>query len=187
MTTIPIPIVNTPRLTLIEMTANDLDSWAHLIFADSEVMQYMPGSVTHPHARATHRLGEISTDWREHGYGVWKVIERSSGAFAGYCGLGYLPETNETEIDYGFARPHWGKGYATEAVRASLKFAVDYTKIQRVIGLVMPGNKASANVLVKCGFAFVKCAAYFGYELDCYEINRGKFTQAELSPGKNDK
>lgn len=44
------------------------------------------------------------------------------------------------------------RGYMTEAVKAVCRFAFDSLLLHRIEGNVMPENKASAAVLLKCGF-----------------------------------
>jgi len=63
--------------------------------------------------------------WRERGYGVWAVEDLTTGTFAGHCGLRFLEEVGETEVYYAFAKPFWGRGLATEAVGATVRFGFD--------------------------------------------------------------
>ena len=49
------------------------------------------------------------------------------------------------------ARDHWGKGYATEAGRASIDFAYNELGWQRVVHVILAGNEPSAAVAQKLG------------------------------------
>ena len=51
---------------------------------------------------------------------------------------------------------HAGRGFATELVRASLALAFDELALPEVWAFTRPANRASARVLQKCGFAFVR-------------------------------
>ena len=97
----------------------------------------------------------------------------------GWCGLGYLEESDETELLYMLDMPHWGKGIASEAAKASLRYAFESTDLIRVIALSFPENIGSQKVLEKSGLQFVKEGAYFGHQLLCYEILRDLFTPDE--------
>ncbi len=55
------------------------------------------------------------------------------------------------EIGYWLGRPYWGRGYATEAVRAMTAFAAD---LGPVIANHFVDNPASGRVLQKAGFAY---------------------------------
>jgi ribosomal-protein-alanine N-acetyltransferase len=55
-------------------------------------------------------------------------------------------------IGYCFDEPAWGKGYATEAVRAMLHWAYQALDLNRVEAELDTRNAASARVLEKLGF-----------------------------------
>ncbi|CCQ11614.1 Acetyltransferase [Pseudoalteromonas luteoviolacea B = ATCC 29581] len=63
-----------------------------------------------------------------------------------------LHEGKEREVGYLFLPSAQGKGYATEALNASIEFAVQHQGAERFIAVVSEGNTASMRVLEKCGF-----------------------------------
>jgi RimJ/RimL family protein N-acetyltransferase len=81
------------------------------------------------------------------------VFLRTAGApqLVGTVGFGRRP-TGETEFGYWIARPHWGRGYATEAGRAALDLARDSLRLGKVNGSHFLDNPASGRVLEKLGF-----------------------------------
>jgi [ribosomal protein S5]-alanine N-acetyltransferase len=58
------------------------------------------------------------------------------------------------EIGYWLGETHWGKGIATEAVKALVDYAFENTDLVRIYGIVFSPNKASAAVLENAGFRF---------------------------------
>jgi RimJ/RimL family protein N-acetyltransferase len=80
------------------------------------------------------------------------IFERTSAEprLIGSCGLGRRP-SGAVELGYWIARPHWGRGFATEACSALIDIA-------RTLGLPsleashFIDNPASARVLEKLGF-----------------------------------
>ena len=79
------------------------------------------------------------------------VVERTSSRVRG--GLSLLERApGLVEIGYCFARPVWGLGYATEAVRRAVQFARIRFAGAELFGLVTPGNAASERVLLRNGF-----------------------------------
>ena len=57
------------------------------------------------------------------------------------------------EIGYWLGREHWGRGLATEAVRAFGRWAfAAYPELRRLEAGVFAGNDASARVLAKAGY-----------------------------------
>lgn len=58
--------------------------------------------------------------WEQYGYGNWGVLSDGEEHITGWVGLQWVSELNEAEVGFLLDRPYWGKGYATEAARASL-------------------------------------------------------------------
>ena len=80
------------------------------------------------------------------------IFERTDAApkLVGSCGLGRRP-SGSVELGYWIARPHWGRGYATEAARALIDIA-RALGFSRLEGSHFLDNPASARVLEKLGF-----------------------------------
>jgi RimJ/RimL family protein N-acetyltransferase len=164
-----IPEIETDRLRLRAFTPDDLDD-LHMVFGDTDVMKYISGG--EPRTREATRTGMLRTveGWRERGFGLWAVMEKASGCVIGYCGLIYLEGTTEVELAYGLAKSSWGKGFATEAARASLKFGFEELKMKRIVAVVNHENEASQRVLEKLGMKYTKDAHHYDADLMYYEI-----------------
>jgi [ribosomal protein S5]-alanine N-acetyltransferase len=76
------------------------------------------------------------------------------GEAAGGVGIHPLADVyrGTAEIGYWLAEPYWGKGIATEAVRAIIPVAFGQSGIVRIQAGIFSGNPASMRVLEKCGF-----------------------------------
>ena len=81
--------------------------------------------------------------------GVW---ERDSGELVGDCSLHFDEGFGEWELSYGFRRDSWGRGYATEAARAVVRYGFEELGIEKIVADVLPGKVQSMRVLEKCGF-----------------------------------
>ena len=88
----------------------------------------------------------------------------------------------EVELGYWIARDHWGKGIATEAGEAMLRFARDTLRLPRLVSGHFLDNPASGRVLRKLGFQPAgaiarRHSAARGEEVPCaefvIELNRG--------------
>ena len=93
----------------------------------------------------------IYPDFDEVGYGRWACILKETKAVIGFCGLKYLTDLNAVDLGYRFFPEHWGKGYATEACRASVRFGFEVLELEHIIAMVLPENRASIRVLEKIG------------------------------------
>ena len=94
----------------------------------------------------------LRTD-RAAGEPAFLMFLRTAGApqFVGTVGLGRRPN-GETEFGYWIARPHWGRGYATEAGRAALSLARHSLRLRTIGAGHFLDNPASGRVLQKLGF-----------------------------------
>jgi len=63
-----------------------------------------------------------------------------------------------------------GAGIRDEGARAALQFGFKTLGLKQIIGLTHPENKASQNVLLKCGLEYVEQKEYFGMRVYRYQI-----------------
>lgn len=117
--------VETERLILRRPTKADLHDWAALVFADSEVIRYMPKRDMTPLERAERALNNYNQLWSEHPVGGWVIINKDHGQLIGSCEIEYLDDTDEYELGYALSRKAWGKGIATEAAAAATRFGFE--------------------------------------------------------------
>ena len=97
--------------------------------------------------------------------------------------IGILVLCDETEdaceIGYGLGSDHWGKGYATEAVRCFLEYLFREKGMQTVYASFFAGNDASRRVMEKCGMRYSHFSenelTYLGVprDLTYYVMQRG--------------
>src|SRR5262245_29621752 len=71
-------------------------------------------------------------------------------------GIGFHPQADvhrlTAEIGYWLGEPFWGRGIATQALRALTEWVFATTPLVRIYAHVFAWNPASARVLEKCGF-----------------------------------
>jgi ribosomal-protein-alanine N-acetyltransferase len=170
-----IPCIETARLFLRPFSSADLENYTQHIFADAEVMRYLPKRDLTPRERAERTLTVFAEHWLLYGFGVWAVTDKVTGHFIGHCGLGQVPEAGEVEVLYSLGRAYWGRGLATEAARASVRFGFSTAKLTRLIALAVPENIASRRVMEHLGFEYEKDAHYFGLDLAYYTLQREHF------------
>jgi ribosomal-protein-alanine N-acetyltransferase len=172
-----IPTITTPRLTLRAFTEADVEPLFQLL-AEPDVLRYFPNPGPPARDRVEKLVARQSAHWAEHGYGWWAVDLRADGAFAGWNGLQYLPETGETEIGYLLGKPFWGKGLATEGARAGLRFGFEELGLEKIVAIVHPDNVASRRVIEKLGMSGRERAHYFGMDVYHYALKRQAFRES---------
>ena len=145
------------------------------ILAGKDVLRYFPRSGALPRERVERMIQGLIAHWQERGYGLWAVENQSSGDLLGRCGLQYLPDTGEVEVDFVLDRDCWGHGYATEAGRAGVCYGFQELGLDRIVGIVHTGNGASQRVLEKLGMVRIERKEFFGMDCYRYAIDRAGF------------
>ena len=94
----------------------------------------------------------------------------------------FFDEQNGTcEIGYGLGSSHWGKGYATEAVKRFLAYLFTERGMQTVTASYFTDNDASRRVMEHCGMTYLRFSEnemeYLGTQRDLtyYALDRDAF------------
>ena len=82
----------------------------------------------------------------------WAIIENSSGNLIGVIELRISPP--KADFGYILGEAYWGRGFASEAARAVVAWAMAQPSIFRVWATCHPGNTASGAVLRKAGLTY---------------------------------
>jgi RimJ/RimL family protein N-acetyltransferase len=142
------PTIETARLLLRPPRREDLDAWAAFM-ADEEAARFMGGSA--PRSIAWRSLAGMAGSWSIEGFGMFSVIERSSGRWVGRLGPWRPEGWPGTEVGWGLARSVWGQGYATEGATAAIDWAFEHLGWADVIHCIAPDNAASQRVAMRLG------------------------------------
>ncbi|HAX70178.1 MAG TPA: GNAT family N-acetyltransferase [Anaerolineales bacterium] len=156
--------LTTERMILRPFTMNDREALL-AITQEPGIFQYFPTKSAWGMEKVERSIQHQTNHWQTFRYGQMAVTLRETGQLMGWCGLEFLPDTNETEVGYLLGHAFWGKGYATEAARVCVEFGKSEIGLKEIIGLTDPLNVASQRVLEKCGLAFTRRQVYFGMEM----------------------
>ena len=147
----------TARLRLRRWRDDDVDALA-AIDADPEVMRWIGDGSARDRAAAGAAIAASEQLWQTRGFGRFAVEIRETGELAGLTGMAVPDDVPDVmpavEIGWRFARAHWGRGIATEAARAALRFAFTEGGLDRLVGVHVVGNDASARIMLKLGMRF---------------------------------
>jgi RimJ/RimL family protein N-acetyltransferase len=117
-----VPTLETQRLTLRKPASQDFTVY-RTFFADAEASRFYGGPMSAD--RAWRVLASDLGHWELRGYGRWSLIERSSGAMIGSCGLWWPEGYPRSELTWWITPGARRKGYASEASRAAIRFGYD--------------------------------------------------------------
>jgi len=142
-------VLSTERLSLRPVTADDHAALlAH--WTQPDVRRFLFDGAVLSATEVTETIEESVSDFAAGGYGIWLIELGSRAGLVGTAGLRPLKESG-LEIFYSLAPDAWGHGYATEAARAVVDFALGFLGLPEVLAEVDEGNTASVAVVKRLG------------------------------------
>ena len=148
-------IIKTRRLILRPVRNGDPDVLHETVFSDNKVMSlaFLGRTFSMPESR---KFVADHFDHDGNGKQPGVLVVADTGEIAGFAGLLQCSVLGEADYEIGFvlARPHWGKGYATEIGTAQIEHGLETIGCSRLLAQVSPANTASISVLRKIGMQF---------------------------------
>lgn len=154
------PLIVTARLALARPRATDLAAIAAIVAPDAMRRHLGPRESTLPDEFA--RLLRNAGSWALYGYGCFVVRLRDTDTVIGVCGVFHswrgfdaavTPSFDDVpEAGWIIAQPHWGQGYAGEAMCAALDWFDRTHGPRSSVCMIEHGNHASFAVARKLGY-----------------------------------
>lgn len=170
-------MLKTDRLFLRPLDKNDVDA-VFAMRSDADTMRYIREPQTR-RAEAESWINLVASLWATDRIGFCAVIEKSSGKFAGWCGLWRLKETNEIEVGYALVKDFRGLGYASEAAEAVLNYGFATLNLKKIVAVARPENHASRGVMERLGMTYDYTGRFYDNDLVHYSITKEEFFNAE--------
>lgn len=147
------PELETARLTLRRLSADDASFLIELL--------NQPSFIAHIGDRGVRTVADAHRYLREgpfamyerFGFGLWHLSQKVDGSPVGLCGLLKRDVLADVDVGYALLPEFWGRGYALEAVNATLAHAASKFGLDRVVAVVSVDNAASIRVLEKAGMS----------------------------------
>ena len=143
-----IPQIETDRLLLRGWRESDVQAVATISF-DEESTRFL-GGVSKPWEPFRAVCGFVG-HWQFRGFGFFAVEEKATGECLGWCGCWRPDGWPGNEIGYGLLKSSCGKGIATEAATASLRWAYEHAGWESAISCIDADNIGSQSVARKLG------------------------------------
>lgn len=144
--------IATGRLRLRQWAESDREPFAAMN-GDAEVMRYFPRALSRSESDALAEREDALIAQR--GWGLWATEVVDGPPFIGFVGLSNVGFdahfTPAVEVGWRLARSFWGRGYATEAATAALRFAFDELGLDEVISFTAAINVRSIAVMERLG------------------------------------
>ncbi len=153
-------IIETERLFLRKFTLNDAPFILELLNTPTW-LQFIGDRNVHSIEDAENYLrnGTLKS-YKENGFGFYAVVEKSETKIIGMCGLIKRDTLPDIDIGFAFLPDLIGKGFGYEAASATLAYAKNSLKIDRIIAIVNPDNEKSIGLLKKIGMTFEKMTLF---------------------------
>ncbi len=179
------PEIETKRLVLTEIQPDDVAAIFDL-FSNKLVVEYydLEAFIAVEQARD---LISIFRSRYETSTGIrWAIRLKSSGKIVGTCGFNsWSSKMRNAVLGYDLMPRFWGKGYASEAVRAMIQAAfagmLPCGRLNRIQADTVPGNHASEALLCRLGFKEEGLRRESGYwkntfhDLKCFGLLKSEF------------
>lgn len=149
-----IPVLETKRLMLRAPRLEDTKPVAAL--ANDRRIADNTARIPHPY-KASDAEGFITGANKADGEAVFLITLRDDTVI-GACGI--VPQEQTPELGYWLGVPHWGQGYATEALHAAIDYAFTDLGHDALQAGARVTNPASRRVLEKCGFQWTGVGLY---------------------------
>lgn len=168
-------ITESDRLVIREWTEADADA-ALGIYGSAEVARWLSPAMDQVPNKATMRL--LLRAWIEAGKslvvpaGRWAIVTKADGAVVGGLMIGLLPPYEEDfEIGWQLEPAAWGRGFATEASHALMRWAFATGTIDELYAVARPQNRRACATARRLGMAWVgETDKYYGLPMQIYRI-----------------
>lgn len=146
------PVLVTSRLVLRQIAAEDsADLFGFL--SDPEVQKYDSEPPLGEAGEAA-ALIEKMLGWYHEGQALnWGVTQRGENRLVGFVGFYFWDRVYfKADLGYTLARPYWGQGFASEAVRALIWFGFEKLELHRINVDTRMDNLASLRLMERLSF-----------------------------------
>jgi [ribosomal protein S5]-alanine N-acetyltransferase len=109
-------------------------------------------------------LAAKTDHWDRHGFGLWLLRDRETGAAVGRGGLQYTYTAglHDVEAAWAIVPERWGQGLATELAFACLEVGFGPLGLRQIVAFTLPDNVASRRVMEKAGFVYERDIVHVG-------------------------
>lgn len=145
------PEIETERLLLAELKANDIDDIVK--HASNKKIADYTLNLPHPYAEkdAIYWINLAHQGFKNGTHIIFGIKLKSDNQFIGGIGLTVEKTFNRAEVGYWIAESFWNNGYATEATISIITYAFTELKLNKVTSSYLAKNPASGRVMQKSG------------------------------------
>ncbi len=153
--------IDTARLLGAPLSRADFDDVCRM-HDDPRIMVNL-GGIRSPEQTAN-QIDRVEALWRDFGYGLWALRDRTTGGFVGRGGFlrTRIGGAEEIELGYSLLPDFWGRGLATEFATEAVRIAFEDFGLDDIVCFTLLTNHASQRVMEKAGFVFERRVIHGG-------------------------
>lgn len=147
------PVLYTDRLRLRRIQVEDIPSLVK--YANNKKISGFVLNIPHPYQEpdAVFRISYVLQGFKSKARYVFAIIIKETNEFIGEISLHMDNQNSLAQLGYWIGEPFWGKGIATEAAGAILKFGFGKLGLEKIFATCHTDNAASDRVLLNNGMA----------------------------------
>jgi RimJ/RimL family protein N-acetyltransferase len=142
------PEITTSRLKLRKIKLSDLSSLVK--YCNNKKISDQIINIPYPYGEedAIFRMNFVLQGFKNKERFVFAISFKDNEELIGEIGLHLDKTNNAAQFGYWIAEPFWGKGIATEATAAILKFGFEELHLNKIYATHYPENQASGKVML---------------------------------------
>lgn len=143
--------LETERLLIRPLTLADAQD-IYQISSDDAVSRYVLWDTHRSIADSRAFIKQTLRQYRMGEPSSWAIQSKETGRVIGTIGFVSISREHAcAEVGYSLGRPHWNRGYATEALRSLISYGMETMHLNRIEALYDLNNPASGRVMQKAG------------------------------------
>lgn len=143
------PELTTSNLRLRQIRLSDISSL--LSYCNNKKISDQIINIPYPYREedAVYRINFVLQGFKNKERYVFAISLKDREELIGEIGLHIDKGNNCAQVGYWIAEPFWGKGIATEALAAILKFGFETLQLNKIYATHYPENAPSGKVMLK--------------------------------------
>lgn len=149
-------ILETERLYLREFDLGDSDFILELVNSPKWLEFIGDRNIKTTFEAKEYLKNGLLKGYKENGYGLWMVVLKGTDIPIGMCGLVNREILEDIDIGFAMLPEYLGLGYGFEIASATVRYAINNLKLNKIVAITNTDNIASIKLLNKIGLHFEK-------------------------------
>lgn len=142
--------------------------------SDAEVMRYINKGIVKTPEETVEGIRRVQARWDKYHFSWWAI--REIFWCDRWCSMPQHGKRGGAPLEIGWrlVPEHNGKGYASEAAKAIVDYAVERVGASYLVAVADPENIASQRVMKRLGMSYKALERHYDTECVVYELNMSK-------------